>query len=107
MVALRRTAARAAAVIALASALAACSGGPADAPLARPLTVQVPMLRQIPCPAATPANPSLPIAQLTPDSPPADTMRAYAAAVAILKGAVRERDAMLAGCAGGRSEPHL
>ncbi|HEY2526084.1 MAG TPA: hypothetical protein VGI29_13550 [Candidatus Binataceae bacterium] len=61
--------------------------------------VQVPVLHETPCPAPALADPTLPLAALKPQSPPADTMRAYAAAVAILKGAVRERDAVLAGCA--------
>ena len=73
-------------------------GSPA-APTVRPLMVQVPVLHETPCPAPALADPALPIAGLVPASPPADTMRAYAAAVAILKGAVRERDAVLAGCA--------
>ncbi len=103
----RRAAQPRALAAAAALALAGCASGASPAPLARPLTVQVPMLRQIPCPAATLADPPLPIAQLKPDSPPADTMRAYAAAVAILKGAVRERDAMLAGCAGDAPAAHF
>ena len=57
--------------------------------------VQVPVLHETPCPAPALADPALPLAGLRPESPPADTMRAYAAAVAILKGAVRERDARL------------
>ncbi|MGH7914268.1 MAG: hypothetical protein ACREPW_06425, partial [Candidatus Binataceae bacterium] len=61
--------------------------------------VQVPVLHETPCPAPALADPALPIAGLKPGSPPADTMRAYAAAVVLLKGAVRERDAVLAGCA--------
>jgi hypothetical protein len=60
--------------------------------------VQVPVLHETPCPAPTLGDPALPLAGLRPESPPADTIRAYAAAVAILKGAVRERDAVLAGC---------
>jgi hypothetical protein len=82
----------------LALALAGCAVS-APAPAVRPLMVQVPVLHETPCSAPTLAEPALPIAGLRPESPPADTMRAYAAAVAILKGAVRERDAVLAGCA--------
>jgi hypothetical protein len=80
-------------------ALAGCAPSAGSAPVVRPLMVQVPVLHETPCPAPTLAEPTLPIAGLRPESPPADTMRAYAAAVAILKGAVRERDAVLAGCA--------
>lgn len=60
--------------------------------------VQVPVLHETPCLVPALEHPVLPIAGLKPSSPPADTMRAYAA-VAILKGAVRERDAVLEGCA--------
>ncbi len=82
----------------LALALAGCAVS-APAPAVRPLMVQVPVLHETPCPAPALADPALPIASLKSESPPADTMRAYAAAIAILKGAVRERDAVLAGCA--------
>lgn len=87
------------AVVGLAAALAGCAAGPAPAPAVRPLMVQVPVLHQTPCPVPVLKPPALPIAGLKPGSPPADTMRAYAASVAILKGAVRERDAVLGGCA--------
>jgi hypothetical protein len=80
-------------------AVAGCAAGAPAAPTVRPLIVQVPVLHETPCPAPALADPALPIAGLMAASPPADTMRAYAAAVAILKGAVRERDAVLAGCA--------
>ncbi len=78
--------------------IAGCAAGAGSAPAVRPLMVQVPVLHETACPAPTLTDPALPLASLKPDSPPADTMRAYAAAVAILKGAVRERDAVLAGC---------
>ena len=88
------------AALACALAIAGCAAGaPAAPPPPPPLMVQVPVLHQTPCPAPTLARPALPIAGLKAGSPPADTIRAYAAAVAILKGAVRERDAVLAGCA--------
>lgn len=90
---------RSVAMIAAAFALAGCAAGAPSAPAVRPLMVQVPVLHETPCPAPALADPALPIAGLKPESPPADTMRAYAAAVAILKGAVRERDTVLAGCA--------
>jgi hypothetical protein len=82
-----------------AMAAAGCAVGSAPAPVVRPLMVRVPVLHETPCPMPALADPALPIAGLKPASAPADTMRAYAAAVAILKGAVRERDAVLAGCA--------
>jgi hypothetical protein len=87
------------AIAAMAAAIAGCAAGAAPAPTVRPLMVQVPVLHETPCPAPTLTHPALPIAGLGPGSSPADTMRAYAAAVTILKGAVRERDAVLAGCA--------
>src|SRR6185437_13933539 len=79
-------------------AIAGCAAGVAPTPAVRPLTVQVPVLHETPCSPPTLAAPALPLGSLKAGSPPADTMRAYAAAVAILKGAVRERDAVLAGC---------
>jgi hypothetical protein len=90
---------RSVAMIAAAFALAGCAAGAGPAPTVRPLMVQVPVLHETPCPVPALADPALPLAGVGPESPPADTMRAYAAAVAILKGAVRERDAVLAGCA--------
>ena len=97
----RKSVARLAA-LAGALAIAGCAAGARPAPPA-PLMVQVPVLHQMPCPAPTLARPALPLAGLEAGSPPADTIRAYAAAVAILKGAVRERDAVLAGCARAES----
>jgi hypothetical protein len=79
-------------------ALAGCTVGAGPAATVRPLMVQVPVLHETPCPVPALADPALPLAGVGPESAPADTMRAYAAAVAILKGAVRERDAVLAGC---------
>ena len=88
------------AAFACALAIAGCAAGaPAAPPPPPPLMVQVPVLHQTPCPAPTLARPALPLAGLKAGLPPADTIRAYAAAVVILKGAVRERDAVLAGCA--------
>ena len=94
LVSLRRASAAACA----ATVLAGCAAGNPPPPVLRTVTVQVPIVRQVPCAAPILGDPSLPIAKLKPDSPPSDTMRAYAAAVAILKGAVRERDSVLAGC---------
>ena len=45
------------------------------------------------------ANPALPIAGLAAASAPADTLRAYAATVVVLKATVRELDSLIAGCA--------
>lgn len=89
------------AALACALAIAGCAAGAPAAP--PPLMVQVPVLHQTPCPAPTLTPPALPLAGLEAGSPPADTIRAYAAAVAILKGAVRQRDAVLAGCARAKS----
>lgn len=94
-----RAAARTLVAAGLGCALAGCAAGAAAPPLATPVKVEVPVLQQVPCPLPRLDDPALPLAALKLDSPPADTMRAYAASVAILKGAVRERDALLAGCA--------
>ena len=45
------------------------------------------------------------MAELKRGTAPADTIRAYAATVVILKAAVRERDAVLAGCAKPADSP--
>ena len=79
-------------------ALAGCARvAPASAP--RPITVEIPVPTPIYCQVPTLQPPILAIAALTPDSPPADTVRSYAASVDVLKSAVRERDAILQGCA--------
>jgi len=93
------------AALVLAFAIAGCAAGARPAPVVRPLMVRVPVLHETACPAPSLTHPALPIAGLRPGSSPADTMRAYAAAVTILKGAVRERDAMLAGCARPAPQP--
>jgi hypothetical protein len=85
------------AIVAMTAAIAGCAGAE-PAPTVQPLMVQVPVLHETLCPVPVLTHPALPIAGLKPGSSPADTMRAYAAAVTILKGAVRERDAVLAGC---------
>ncbi len=79
--------------------LAGCAFAPQTGPPAAPVTVMVPVLQPVYCAAPAPRYPSLPIGKLTAGSPPADTMRAYAASVIILKGVVRERDSVIAGCA--------
>lgn len=75
-------------------------------PAFTPIEVKVPIATPVYCQVAKPAKPELPITALRPDSAPADTIRAYAATVAILKGAVRERDEELAGCAPPESQSH-
>jgi len=68
-------------------------------PIATPIEVQVPIAKPVYCTVAKLDKPALPIGALKADSAPADTLRAYAATVAILKGAVAQRDLALAGCA--------
>ena len=85
--------------------LAGCALTPSAMPPARPVTVDVPVAEAVYCNPPPPNYPVLPITSLTPASRPADTMRAYVATVTVLKGVVRERDAVIAGCAGpGSSE---
>jgi hypothetical protein len=77
---------------------------PPDAPLERLrrprfVTASVPIATPVYCQVPPLTHPVLPISALTDTSPPADTVRAYAASVAILKSAVVERDASLEGCA--------
>jgi hypothetical protein len=70
-------------------------------PLApRAVMVNVPIATPIYCDVPAMQPPALAIASLTADSPPADTIRDYAATVDVLKAAVRERDEILKGCAG-------
>jgi hypothetical protein len=79
--------------------LAACASAPPFEAPATPIAVKVPVYAPVYCDPPPLTHPALPIAALTPASPPADTMRAYAAAVAILEGAVKQREAVIAGCA--------
>ena len=62
------------------------------------MLVNIPIATPIYCDVPALQSPSLAIASLTADSPPADTIRDYAATVDVLKSAVRERDAILKGC---------
>ena len=81
-------------------ALAGLSGcATTAAPILTPVTVEVPISTPIYCEASALSKPKLPIADLKADSAPADTIRAYAATVVLLKGAVQERDLVIAGCA--------
>jgi hypothetical protein len=82
----------------LALAMSGCARV-APPPAPRPVMVEVPVSTPIYCQVSALQPPALAIAALTPDSPPADTVRSYAASVEVLKSAVRERDAILAGCA--------
>lgn len=84
--------------IAAAFALASCARVAAPA-APRTVTVNVPVLRTVYCAAPALKQPALALASLRADSPPADTMRSYVASVMVLKSAVRERDAILRGCA--------
>jgi hypothetical protein len=80
------------------ASIAGCAATPPRAILT-PIEVKVPVATPVYCQVAKMNQPALPVAALHPDSAPADTMRAYAATVAILKGAVRQRDLVIEGCA--------
>lgn len=75
-----------------------CAAGPPSA-IFTPIEVKAPVPIPVYCKVGKLAKPELPIAVLKGDSAPADTIRAYAATVAILKGAIRERDLAIEGCA--------
>jgi len=81
----------------IAAAIGGCAR--AAAPIAVPMKVSVPIPVPVYCAAPAPPRPALQIASLAPDSAPADTIRAYAATVVILKAAVVERDQLLRACA--------
>jgi hypothetical protein len=78
------------------AAVCGCAAQPQ--PILTPVEVQVPIATPVYCDVSKLDKPALPIGGLNPQSPPADTIRAYAATVALLKGAVEERDLELAGC---------
>ncbi|MFZ1886433.1 MAG: hypothetical protein WAU33_00270 [Candidatus Binataceae bacterium] len=86
--------------------VAAAIGGCARAatPIAVPMKVSVPIPEPVYCAAAAPPRPALQIASLNPDSAPADTIRAYAASVVVLKAAVAERDELLRACAAPQAQ---
>lgn len=87
-------------IIALTLTLAIISGcTTAPQPIPTPIEVQVPVATPVYCQVGELDKPALPLSTLKPDSAPADTIRAYAATVAILKGAVRQRDLAIEGCA--------
>jgi len=79
--------------------LSLCACAPVAPPAPRPVMVEVPIATPIYCQVPKLQPPILAIATLTPDSPPADTVRSYAASVDILKSAVHERDTILEACA--------
>jgi hypothetical protein len=78
--------------------LSGCALSPPLFSPATPMEVQVPVYEPVYCTPPTLANPSLPVSALTAASPPADTIRAYAASVVLLKGAVRELNSIIQGC---------
>jgi hypothetical protein len=94
-----------ASVLGAAALLSSCAQlAPAPAP--RPVLVQVPVSTPIYCQVPPLNPPILAISTLTPDSPPADTVRSYAASVDVLKSAVRERDSLLEGCTAPTTSTH-
>ncbi|MHB8381159.1 MAG: hypothetical protein ACYDC3_02295 [Candidatus Binataceae bacterium] len=86
--------------------IAAAIGGCARAasPIAVPMRVNIPIPEPVYCAAPAPARPALDIANLTPGSAPADTIRAYAASLVILKAAVVQRDKLLQACAAPQAQ---
>jgi len=78
--------------------LAGCALSPPLFAPATPVEVQMPVYEPIYCTPPPRTNPTLPIASLSGTALPADTMRAYAATVVLLKGTVRQRDAIIDGC---------
>ena len=81
----------------LVAAVAGCVGPASQPPVM--VTAEVPIAKLVYCDVAPPAYPVLPIANLGADSAPADTVRAYAETIALLKSAVRQRDALIESCA--------
>jgi hypothetical protein len=90
-----------------AAAFSLCACASVAPPAPRPVMVEVPIATPIYCQVPKLQPPILAIADLTPDSPPADTVRSYAASVDVLKSAVHERDTILEACAppAGASTP--
>ncbi|HVA39167.1 MAG TPA: hypothetical protein VNF49_00765 [Candidatus Binataceae bacterium] len=87
---------RLAAVLSIAAMLGGCAR--AAAPILEPMKVSVPIPEPVYCAASAPGHPRLPIANLGAASAPADTVRAYAATVVILKAAVVQREELLKAC---------
>jgi hypothetical protein len=84
--------------LAIAIAVSGCARIAQPEPAPRPVTVKIPVAIPIYCQVPALEPPPLAIAMLTPDSAPADTIRAYVATVDVLKSSVRERDTILKGC---------
>ena len=80
-------------------ALAACETQIDDHVPPPPQQVEIPIAQPVYCDVPKMSRPGLPIVELSAGSSPAETMRAYAASIALLKGAVSQRDEILAGCA--------
>lgn len=78
--------------------LAGCALSPPFFSPATPLEVKVPVYEPVYCTPPAVANPALPIAALSAVSAPADTIRAYAASVVVLKATVRELKSLIEGC---------
>ena len=78
--------------------LAGCALAPPAGTFPAPVIVKVPVYEAVYCTPPKLERPKLPVGALVPDSSPADTLRAYAATVVLLKGAVEERDEVIAGC---------
>ena len=85
-------------MVIITSALCGCASQPAQ-PILAPIEVKLPVATPVYCQVAKLDHPALPLSALKADSVPDDTIRAYAATIAILKGAVRERDLAIEGCA--------
>jgi hypothetical protein len=78
--------------------LAGCAFSPPFFSPATPIEVKVPVYEPVYCTPPAVKNPALPISGLTAASAPADTIRAYAATLVMLKATVRELDALIEGC---------
>jgi hypothetical protein len=78
--------------------LAGCALSPPFFSPATPLEVKVLVYEPVYCTPPAVVNPDLPIASLSAASAPADTIRAYAATVVVLKGTVRELNTLIEGC---------
>jgi type IV pilus biogenesis protein CpaD/CtpE len=78
--------------------LIGCAVAPPTLQTAPPVEVKLPMPELVYCLTPKLTRPVLPVATLALTSRPADTIRAYAASIVLLKGAVRQRDAVIAGC---------
>src|SRR5579872_669619 len=86
-----------------AAIISGCTTAPP--PIETPVEVKVPVATPVYCQVGKLSRPSLPLSTLKPDSAPADTIRTYAATVAILKGAVRQRDFAIEGCTAPLGDP--